>query len=402
MGQSTRGPSARRVLVSVCAVTTAGVLPVFLLGGLAVQIRDDLDLSKSAQGQAIFGFFIISAITSAWSGRLTERLGSAVVMRTAALAGAISSLGVGTAQSLPLLTCALAVGGLANALAQPAANALVVRSIAPHRQGLALGVKQSAIPMATLLAGLAVPTVALTVGWRWSFIVATVLSVIAAFTVPAAPTSSRAAPVRSRVEMRAARQQGDFEMTPLIVLGVGVCLGSAMANALGAFVTSSAVEAGIDAGAAGLLLALGSALGLTLRITSGWMADRRSEHLPTVAVMLVGGGVGLAGLSTGEPVIIVAGTLLAFGSGWSWPGVFNLAVVTNYADQPARATGLTQTGAYLGGAIGPLIMGLLVDSYSYRAAWLAFMLVACTSAAVMMIGRRLLTPSVSQALSSPV
>lgn len=391
------GVTSRRVLLSVCAVTTAGVLPVFLLGGLAVQIRDDLDLSKSAQGQAIFGFFIVSAISSAWSGRLTERLGSAVVMRAAALAGAISSIGVGAAQNLPVLTVALGIGGLANALAQPAANALVVRSIAPHRQGLALGVKQSAIPMATLLAGLAVPSLALTVGWRWAFVVATALSLIAAFTVPSPPAHEL-----SRAETRDDRQLADFRLLPLLVLGIGVCLGSAMANALGAFVTSSAVEAGIQAGAAGLLLAVGSGLGLSLRIASGWLADRRQEHLPTVAAMLVGGAIGLAGLSSGQPWLIVAGTLLAFGAGWSWPGVFNLAVVTNYADQPARATGLTQTGAYVGGAVGPLTMGFIVDGFGYRTAWLTFVVVACTSAAVMLVGRRLLVAPSAAAVSSPV
>ena len=187
-----------------------------------------------------------------------------------------------------------------------------------------------------------------------------------------------------------------------MVLGVGVALGSAMANSLGAFVTSSAVEAGIAAGSAGLLLALGSGLGLTLRIISGWMADRRTEHLPTVAVMLLGGAIGVAALSTGRPAVMVVGTLLAFGSGWSWPGVFNLAVVSNYVQQPARATGVTQTGAYVGGAFGPLIMGLLVDEFGYRTSWLVFMVVACTSAAVMLVGRRLLmarppTPLVSSA-----
>ena len=38
------------------------------------------------------------------------------------------------------------------------------------RQGLSFGVKQAAIPVSTLLAGAAVPTVALTLGWRWAFV----------------------------------------------------------------------------------------------------------------------------------------------------------------------------------------------------------------------------------------
>lgn len=383
--------SVWRVLLSICAITTAGVLPVFLLGGLAVQVRQDLDLSSSAQGQAIFGFFIVSAISSASAGRLTERLGSTVLMRAAGVVGACSAFGVATAQSFTALTAALCVGGLANALAQPAANAMVVRTIPANRQGLALGIKQSAIPVATLLAGLAVPAFALTIGWRWAYAVAGLLALGAASSVPVLD--------RPRHIATATDVTTEFRLAPLVVLGCGVFLGSAMANSLGAFVTSSVVIAGIEPATAGWVLALGSGLGLTLRIASGWLADRREEHLPTVAAMLLGGAIGLAALSTGEPAIMVAGVLVAFGSGWSWPGVFNLAVVSNYRDEPGRATGLTQIGAYVGGAIGPLTMGLLVDSFSYRFAWLAFTVVACVAASVMLIGRRLLAPTRTAAIS---
>ena len=63
-----------------------------------------------------------------------------------------------------------------------------------HRQGLSFGVKQAAIPVSTLLAGAAVPTVALTVGWRWAFVAAAVAALTALALVPAqAPGAGRAA-----------------------------------------------------------------------------------------------------------------------------------------------------------------------------------------------------------------
>ena len=114
-------------------------------------------------------------------------------MGAAALVGGVSSASVALAHSLPVLVVALGFGGLSNALAQPAANALVVRSVAARRQGLALGVKQAAIPMATLLAGLAVPSLGLTVGWRWAFVGAAGLSVAATTLVP--PELRRRRPV---------------------------------------------------------------------------------------------------------------------------------------------------------------------------------------------------------------
>lgn len=377
-------PSERRVLLAVNGVTTAGVLPVFLCGGLAVQLRADLDLSESAQGVITFGYFAMSALCSTTSGRATERFGPRRSMRTAAVLGAASAAMIAVATSSMTLIVALAVGGVANALAQPAANALVVRTIAARRQGLALGVKQAAIPTATLLAGVAVPTVGLTVGWRWAFVGAAVLSFSSVFAVPVTTGTAEVAAERSR-------RGAPLRIRPLLVLALGVGLGSAMANALGAFTTSSAVDAGIGPGAAGALLAVGSLLGLTMRIGSGWLADRRGgEHLAAVAVMLTGGSVGLIGLSTGIPLMIVLGTLVAFGSGWSWPGVFNLAVVNHHPHAPAASTGLTQTGSYTGGALGPLAMGSLVQHHGYTTAWLTFAVVALLSAGVMLIARRML------------
>lgn len=383
-GDATSSPSERHVLLAVIAVTTAGVLPVFLFGGLAVQLRGDLALNDSTRGLVTFGYFAVSAALSIASGRLTERYGSRAVMRAAAITGVVSLLGIAGAHSLPFVFVALAFGGLSNALGQPAANALVVRTIAASRQGLALGVKQAAIPAATLLAGVAVPTVGLTVGWRWAFVGAAVLALASTFVVPSIGTEVRTG-------VRGVPTAERFAVGPLVVLGVGVGLGSAMANALAAFLTSSAVASGIAAGSAGLLLALGSALGLVMRVGSGWNADRGGgDHLARVAAMLVGGALGLAAIATGLPWLVMIGAFLAFGLGWSWPGVFNLAVVNHHPRSPAAATGFTQTGSYTGAAMGPLAMGALVQHRGYSIAWFAFSGIAVLAAVVMLAARRLL------------
>lgn len=374
-------PTERRVLLAVIAVTTAGVLPVFLFGGLAVQISDDLDLTAAAKGQIVFGYFSVSALSSAWSGRLTERYGPRRLMRVAAACGGLSSLAVASAQSFGWIVAAVALGGLSNALGQPAANALVVHHVAAARHGFALGVKQSAIPVATLVAGLAVPTIGLTVGWRWAFVGAGAIAFATALTIPA---TTGAATSRSKGTIPRDR------LRPLLVLALGSCLGAGVANVLGAFTTSSAVDAGISPGAAGALLAGASALGLTLRLASGWLADRRSGgHTTAVALMLLGGGIGIVGMASDQSVVLVVGTLLAFGSGWSWPGVFNLAVVSFYPNTPAAATGVTQTGSYTGGAIGPLAMGLLVERFGYDTAWLVFAAVAVGGGAIVLQAGRL-------------
>ena len=120
----------------------------------------------------------------------------------------------------------------------------------------------------------------------------------------------------------------------------------------------------------GLLLAAGSLVGLVVRIVAGWLIDRmQNADLTAVAVMIVTGSVGIVLLNSGGRVGLYAGALLAFTAGWGWAGLFTFAVVKDNPDAPAAASGVTQTGKYLGAALGPPVFGLIADRVSFTAAW---------------------------------
>ncbi|MGC1214159.1 MAG: MFS transporter, partial [Micromonospora sp.] len=162
-------PRTVRASAGAIATTIACVLPVFLVGGLAVQMGDDLHFSPAGLGLVVSVYFGISALASVPSGALVERYGPAVVARAGILLSAGSLLAVaGLARSYPMLVVLLGLSAAANALGQLASNAALARHVPAHRQGLSFGVKQAAIPVSTLLAGAAVPTIALTAGWRWA------------------------------------------------------------------------------------------------------------------------------------------------------------------------------------------------------------------------------------------
>ncbi|MEA2418743.1 MAG: hypothetical protein QOE60_949, partial [Thermoleophilaceae bacterium] len=78
---------------------------------------------------------------------------------------------------------------------------------------------------------------------------------------------------------------------------------------------------------------------------------------------------GFALLAVGEPAAFVIGALIAFSLGWGWPGLFNLAVVDLHREAPAAATGISQTGIYVGAAAGPAAYGLISSEIGYPAAW---------------------------------
>jgi len=373
-----------RPVVLAVAVATAGVLPAFLTGGLAVQVRGELDFGAGALGLAIAAFFATASLASAVMGRLVERIGSHRGMRLAAAGSAASLLGVALfAGSWAGLVACLVLGGLANAVAQPATHLSLAREVPAGRQGFSFGIKQAAIPTATLLAGLAVPGIAVTFGWRWAFVGGAALALAVAFLVPA----EAAGGVRRLKEARVK----DVRTASLVLLALGIGLGSTAATPLGAFIVESSVAAGMKVGTAGLLLALGSAFSIVVRVAFGRLADGMTGgRLRLVAAMLGLGVVGFVLLATGVDGLLVIGTLLAFGAGWGWPGLFNFAVVLTNPRAPAAATGITQTGASGGAALGPLVFGLVAEASSYSVAWLVSGAIALVAMVAVVIGRRML------------
>jgi MFS family permease len=334
---------------------------------MAVQVREDLNFSEAGIGVAVGGFFLSASVLSAVLGRSAERLGGGPALRLAALWAAAGQLLVAVgAHSLVVLTAILAFGGAANALGQPAANLVIARALPAHRQGIGFAVKQSAIPGSTLLGGLAVPALALTVGWRWAFVAAAALAVVSALLLPTGPgavdqpTDPRPAP----------RIGGRLPGRIMVVLAVGAGLGAGAAGTLGAFLVSAGVDAGLSKGSAGLALSLGSGMGIACRLAAGVLADRRSGgHLRWVAAMLAVGAFGYLLFAIGTPGPFLAGLPLAFGAGWAWPGLFNLAVVLANPASPGAATGLTQTGTYLGAVLGPLLFGVVAEHLSFAWSW---------------------------------
>lgn len=385
-----------RAAVGAVATTTAAVLPIFLVGGLAVQIGDELGFSPAGLGVAVALYFGASALVSLPAGWLVERYGDRLTSRAGVLISGGSMLGTALfAHSYPSLVAAMVLSAGGNALGQLSSNLSLARLVPRRRQGLSFGVKQSAIPVATLLAGAAVPTIALTVGWRWAFVAGAALTVLV---LPLAPRGPRPTPrPKGGSDRGAERATG-----PLIVVALGAAFAAASASALGIFLVDSAVAQGIGAATAGAVLTLGGVIGAITRVGGGWLADRRSgNHLAVVAGTLGVGALGLALLAVGGATALVIGTVVGYGLGWSWPGVLNFAVVRLNPAAPASATSITQSGVYVGGCAGPLVFGLIAAD-SYPSAWLVAAAAMLAAAALMLLGRRLLLahPAVRATLST--
>ena len=379
---SANAVTPRRAVTSALTTTIACSVPVFLVGGLAVQISDELGFSPAGLGLAVSAYFGASALASVPAGALVERYGSTTIARAGIALAAASLLTIAVAaRSLWSLIAILALGAGANAMGQLASNTSLSRHVPVRRQGLSFGVKQAAIPVSSLLAGAAVPVVALTLGWRWAFVFAAAGAVAALWLVPV-----------EREDGRAAKAAGGERATAaLIVIGIGAALAAGSANALGTFLVDSAVADGVAPAPAGLALTLGSAVGIAARIVGGWLADRMPDRqISVIAAMLTVGAGGLAMLAVLNTATLIVGVVLGFGLGWAWPGLMNFAVVRLHPQAPAAATSITQTGVYAGGCIGPLGLGALAAAAGYPTMWTVAGIAMLWAAGAMVLGSRML------------
>jgi MFS family permease len=265
-----------------------------------------------------------------------------------------------------LLVLAAVMYGASN----PAANQALADHTDPTRRATIFGVKHAGIPASTLLAGLAVPVVVVQVGWRWAYVAAAVLALVVSFLVP-----------RSSLQVEHLHDRGmqpDPGPPPLSVRHLlGLALGSSFATwgaiALGTFLVSAAVDAGFTESAAGTLQFVGSATSIGARVMVGAVTDRAGGRgFGGMVGLTVTGAVAFLALSmTGGEAGFAALVIGAFATGWAWPGLMTFTVVNANRGSVARSSAITQSGIFLGAGAGPLLLGAVIERWSFDGAWIA-------------------------------
>ena len=360
---------AWRGVMPALVATIVAMLPSFLTAALIVQIGDDTGLTVTGLGVVISLFFGMAALVSPSAGRLSERVGWGNGLRISTLLSAVALAAIALlGSSVAVIGISLAIAGIGSSLTQTASNLTIARCVAPRRHGWVLGIKHACVPAAMFLAGLAVPTLALTVGWRWAFAAAAVLALATTASVP-----RREAPYTLTPPPKTTGKTVGKPTTPmrlLVVLAVAVGLGIGALDPLGSFFVSYSVSIGIEEQVAGVLLSIGGLCGIIARLVAGRLIDRMVQaDFTVIASMMVAGAVGLFIVNLGSYAGLLIGGLIGFTAGWGWSGIFTFAVVKDNPEAPAAAWGVAQTGKFLGAAIGPLLFGVVADSVSFDAAF---------------------------------
>ena len=330
---------------------------------VAPALRDHYGLSLVQLGVAFDSVWIGGMLTLLPWGLLADRVGERLVLSSGLGICAGALVGAAYASSFGMLFVLLGLAGAAGASVNAASGRAVMIWFPATERGLALGVRQTAIPLGGLVAALVLPAVSL----RAAFIVLAALSLAGAL---------------FGVAVIREREASDDVLEPR---GLGatlrdarlwlLCLGSSFYLVAQLAITAFVVlflhdERGFSRGAAAGVLAGVQVLAAALRIGGGRWSDLVGSRLRPLRLVGVVSSVTLgvvAALLSAPTVLLVAAFIVAGGFAMAWNGLsFTAAAELAGRARSGAALGMQQTALAAMGAVVPPAFAAIVDASSWR------------------------------------
>jgi sugar phosphate permease len=340
------------------------------LPALAPALRDAYRLSLGEIGVVLGAVGIGMLLTLLPWGYVADRFGerSVIAVGLAAAGGAL--VFAGETQTYAGLVVWLIVAGAFGASVNAASGRVVMGWFGEHERGLALGIRQTAIPIGGGVAALALPWIADARSTRVAFFV---LAAGCALGAIVAAAFVREPPVHPAAEL-SADVRGPIRDPRMWLLAGGSSLYLFAQMALTSFCVLFLHEhRGMSSRSAAAVLAAINLLGIATRIGAGrWSDHVRARLAPlrllgavlTVTMALVTVLVD-APLWILVPAIVVAGVVSI-----SWNGLsFTAAAETAGLARSGAALGFQQTLLGVVGAAFPPAFAWVVDSTSWRTAF---------------------------------
>jgi sugar phosphate permease len=286
--------------------------------------------------------------------RIGEQRAIALGLGTAAAALA----GAAFAPSAAVLVALLALGGLAGASVNAASGRAVMHWFGPEERGLALGIRQSAIPIGGAFGAVLLPALGLRAGFlamAGGCLAAAVAGGIA-LRETAAETGEVGRPLRDA-------------RTWWLSLGSSLLLVGQIA-VIAFVVLFLHDERGLSPGRAAAVLAVIQVLGIATRVGAGWWSDRLGSRIVPMRRLGAALAVALAAaallvdapLVVLVPILVLAGTL-----GLSWNGLsFTTAAEIAGRARSGAAIGFQQTALGVSYTVSAIAFAAIVDATSWR------------------------------------
>jgi MFS family permease len=376
-------PLRWRLLTILTVSYGAGAFGMLGISPLSPSLVDGLGLTRFQVAFLVPSIYLSGLLFSLPGGRLADRLG----VRPSFLGGlAVAAIGLLAAALAPgflaFLFC-LFVAGSGWSVVNPALGKAIMDMFPVSERGIAMGVKQMGLTLGGLVAALALPAIAATLGWRYavgacSMIVAVPVALgwrpLAAFHAGTRGAASTARPGEAASSWWWARRPA-----LVVFFATGFVLGMVQGAVLSYLPLFTIQGLGFDKIGAGFLVAASQGGGAVSRLVLGaasdrWATGRRSLWLAFTGAV---GAVIFLLYAVWPASSAGAAGLLAFATGvgaYGWVGIFFvISAEAGGRGQAGLLSGVAFASIVLGLLVGPPIFGLLLEgSDSYAVAWAVF------------------------------
>lgn len=305
-------------------------------------------------------------------GYLADRMGSRRLLIGALCLGGAAIASIGLVNSYRWLLVAAALIGIANAVYHPADYAILSARIATSRIGRAFSVHTFAGMFGGAIAPATMLVLAATLGIKGTLIAAGLIGFVVAVPLLLAPeVEGEAGPPRQSARAKPEGRRNGKVFTPAILgLMVFFVFLSLSTSGISNFSVVALMDAyGLPFSTANLALTAfltASAFGV---LGGGFVADVTRRHgdvaaggfAATALIVLLIGTVGFA-----APMLVVAMGLAGFLSGMIMPSRDMLVRAAAPPGAMGRTFGIVTTGFSIGGTVGPMLFGWIMDSGAPR------------------------------------
>jgi sugar phosphate permease len=341
----------------------------FGIAVLAPALRDRDHLSLAQTGLLLSSSLVGSLLSLLLWGIATDRFGERVVLVSGLVLCGGALVAAGFVHGFWPVAGLVALAGMTGASVQSASGRAVLHWFPARQRGLALAIRQTAIPISGFLTALVLPH---TGGIRNGFVVLGAAcvagAVIGGVVLREGPEHERIAgeplgtsPLRDRRIWR-------LSIGSSMLLGPQLCVA-------GFAVLYLHDHRGMSPGAAGAVLAVMQALAIAGRISAGRWSDVRESRLgPLRAIALaVSASLALTTVLLDAPLLVLIPVLVVTGAlAMSWNSLsFAAALELAGRGRSGAAIGLQQTLLNVPSTTYPGLFGVLVAATSWRAGFAA-------------------------------
>lgn len=342
------------------------------LPSLGPTLRSSFHLSLPQLGVILGSVSVGIVLTLIPWGALADRLGERVVIGVGLAGTALALVAASFAAGYVALLVALVVAGMFGASATGASGRAVMGWFGRSQRGLALGIRQTGVPLGGGVAAVALPLIVAGLSLRAALLALAAGCLVAAAAgwrwmreppppPPDRPMVQAPPPLRDRRLWRLATGSG------MLVV--------AQASILGFVVVFLHDEHGWPVAAAAAVLGVIQVAGSVMRVVAGRWSDRRDERVAPMRLMAVASSVLLlaAAALTHAPGALLVSALVGAGIlAMSWNGLsFTAAAEMSGRTRAGTAISVQNTVLSAGGAVAPMAFAALVVATSWSVGWIA-------------------------------